>query len=535
MPDETLDYHFPKAGVHVAGPYGRQPVRQARDGTYVRTAADGSNVRSHDPRTGRDRGGSRPGLSRLVPSQVAGTRWVVQELSALANTLGTAVQTSNSGRVVYLLAVSQGEVKVTTPESTVWSSTTNLSGETPPLNFTGVMQSSPLNQKMFYADGTNYVFYNPVGNSVNSWGQAMTAGLLPRDTADNACRLITTWRGRLVMSGLLLDPQNWFMSRISDPFDWEYNPAANDVGAAVAGNATERFGLIGDVVNGLVPLSDDVLMLLCDHTIHQIRGDPTDGGRIDLLSDITGGAFGQAWCKDPQGNAYFFGSKPSVYRIRAGGLPERISSPIEPLLEDVDTGNTNIRLVWDHDAEAVHLFLTTETDGVPNDDTHWVFETRSQSWWKEVYGNDDHNPTCACEYDGNRPDDRRVLLGGWDGYVRLIDPDAADDDGTAITSSVLLGPIMTQELDEMLLKELQWVLGANSGQITWEVLPGETAEQAISAAAFVSGFAAAGRNNTQPVRVANHAMYVRISSVVPWAMESLRAVFGGRGKVRRRN
>lgn len=537
IPETTTDYHFPKAGLSVADAFGRQPGRPGKGNTWVHTSAGGVNVRSYDPATGRDRGGCRCGLTKYNVATVAsGVRWVVQELNALGTTVGSvpSVQQSNSGRVVYLVAVSQGEVKVATPGDTAWTATTNNSGESPPLNFTGVMQSTPLNQLLFFADGINYRYYKPPTNSVETW--TPTKGSLPRDSADNGCRLLTTWRGRAVMSGLLKDPQNWFMARVGDPFDWEYGAVPTTAADPVAGNNTPRLGLIGDVVTALITVTDDVLTFGADHTIFDMRGDPADGGQIDLASDVTGIAFGQAWCKDPQGIVYFFGSKPSIWRRVGTQKPERLSNPIDPLLQAIDTGNNIIRMAYDHNEQSIRVFVT------PNDPavnalgtTHYVFELRTGSFWQDRFANTDHNPLCCCEYDGNEPGDRVLLVGGWDGYVRAFDPDATADDGTNISSSVLLGPILTQELDEMLLKELQWVMAETSGNITWEVLAGSTAEAALATVARVSGTASAGRNNTQPVRVADHALYVKITATTRWAMETLRAKFAGRGKVRRRN
>ena len=144
------------------------------------------------------------------------------------------------------------------------------------------------------------------------------------------------------------------------------------------------------------------------------------------------------------------------------------------------------------------------------------------------------NPLCGVAYQGNEPDDRAVLLGGWDGFVRFLDPNNDTDDGTPINSSVLIGPIMTQQLDEMLLKDIQFVMAEMSGQVTWSVLSGKTAEAAVAAAARVSGTATASRNANQSIRVADHAIYIKISATTQWAMEAIRTRFAGTGKVRRR-
>lgn len=537
-PEQTLDYHFPKAGLHTADAFGRQPTRQVGrgQGQFVRTTADNQNVRSYDVVSGRDRGGSRSGLSKYVadkvPVTLGGTdEWIVQSLSILATTQNSvpAVQQSPSGRVVYLLAVSQGKIKFAFPDATGWTATTNVTGEEPELNVTGLVRSSANNQKMYFVDGTNYVYYDPPTNEVRTW--SATSGTLPEDDEGNRARLIATWRGRTVLSGLLRDPQNWFLSKVSDPYNFEYAPSPITKTDAVAGN-NSPLGLIGDVVTGLVPYTDDVLIFLGDHTIYAMKGDPADGGQIDLISDITGAAFGEAWCKDPYGNVYFFGSKPSVWRMGGANQPERISQPIEPLLKDINTGTNVIRLVWNDTEQSVYVYVTP--DDAPGVTTHYVWEYRSNSWNKDKFGNTSHNPLCCVAFDGNDADDRAVLIGSWDGYVRFLDPNASDDDGTPIQSYVFIGPILTQTIDTMLLKEIQYVMATASGQVTWEIYSGSTAEAALAAAARKSGTASGGRNGTQPVRVADHAIYIKISATTRWAMEVVRAVFAGRGKVRRR-
>lgn len=535
MAEETIqDVHFPKAGLSVAGLYGRQPVVQdSASGEYWKTAAAAQNVRSWEALTRRNRGGSRPGLSKYIADAVpASETWIVQGVAVLATTEGIVppVQQSTSGRVVYLVAVSQGVVVVATAGDTSWTATTNNSGETPPLNFSGIVQSSPNNQKLWFVDGTNYVYYNPPTNSIEAW--VATAGSLPRDNLNNGGRLITTWRGRTVISGLLEDPQNWFMSRVSVPTDFEYASPDNDTQQATAGN-NSQLGLIGDVVTALIPYTDDILVFGGNSSIYAMRGDPQNGGSIDLISDITGVAFGKAWCKDPYGNIYFFGSKPSVWVMSATNQPTRISQPIETLLQNIDTGASTITMAWDDNLQAVELFITGSS--APQANAHFTWEYRSNSWWPRVFANTDHDPLCCVAYDGNLPGDRAVLIGSWDGFVRFLDPTATTDDGTDIASYVLLGPIMTAEMDEMLLYELQMVMAETSGEVSYEVLAGATAEAALSSAPVVTGVAVGGRNNTQPIRVAQHAIYIKISATTQWAMEAVRARFAGRGKVRQRN
>jgi hypothetical protein len=527
-----LDLHFPKAGVDRADAWGRQPVRQI-GGRYQRSCPYAANVRGYDPASGRDRGGSRTGLSKYVATQVNGVTWVVQDLRCLVTTaqLGASVQLSQSGRVVTVFAVSQGVCKVVNPGGTAWTAVTNNSGSTPALNATGVMMSAPNNQKLYIVDGTNFRYYNAATNSIEAW--TATSGSLPRDASNNGPRLIATWRGRTVLSGLLKDPHNWFMTKVSDPHNFNYLPPSPvPPDAAVAGN-NSPLGLIGDVVTGLAPWTDDVMVVLGDHTIYRMTGDPMAGGQIDLVSDAIGGAWGEAWCKDPAGNLYFFSNRGAVFMMEyPNGAPRRISQPIEPLLRETTTGTYLHRLFWNDHDQGLHVFITKTATVAAT--THYFLEARTGAWQPDTFANTSHNPLCGCVVDGNDPEDRAVLLGGWDGYVRKIDPDATTDDGTSIASEVWIGPILSNEYDEMLLNELQAVMGETSGTVTWSVHAGDTAEAAFAASAATSGTWTAGRNYTQPVRRAEHALYIKITAKSPWAMELIRAKFGPRGKVRRR-
>ncbi|HVL15854.1 MAG TPA: hypothetical protein VM529_25000 [Gemmata sp.] len=533
-PADEFDVHFPKAGMDRSCPSGRQPARAVGEAKeYARTSWFGKNVRAFDVGVNRMRGGSRAGFSKLIDARVNGVSWVVQDLYPLVGTFdelsGGGVQLSLSGRVVRLVGVSQGVVKVMEPGDTAWTATTNNTGETPPLNITGLIYSSANNQDLFFADGINYVYYDPVANAVNTW--TPTAGQLPVDSEDNAASLITTWRGRIVLSGLTKDPQNWFMSKVTDPFDWDYSPTSPSAVQAVAGN-NSQLGFIGDVVTGLVPRGDDELIFGGDHTLYVMRGDPMAGGEIDLVSDVIGMAWGQAWCKDPYGTVYFMSNRTGVYAWPRGGMPTPISQEIDPLLQQVNMGENIFRLVWNDRYKGVHVFVTpAQASGAS---THYFWESRVGAWWTDDFAEDDHNPTCACAFDGNRPDDRLTVIGGWDGYVRILDPDASTDDGEAINSEVWIGPFLTNVSDDTRLDELQAILAEDSGTVTWAVYVGSTAEEARASTAVVSGTWAAGRNLTSYVRRAGHAAYVRITSTNRWAMEQIRVRLATGGTPRKR-
>lgn len=533
-----LDLHFPKAGIDRAFGFAKQPNRPAADGVWSRTTPTGTNVRVYTPGDVRSRGGARAGLSKYLAAQVAGTRFVVQQLDCLVTTGESSVQFSAQGRVVSIVAVSQGNVYTTTPGGAVWSAAVNDTGETPPLNYSGILYSAANQQKLWFADGINWCYFNPATNTVQRW--TASHGQLPVDESNNAPRLICTWRGRTILSGLLKDPQNWFMSAVDDPTDFDYAQGPPLPGTteravspkmAVAGNLSAA-GLIGDVVNTLIPYSDDVLIFGGDHTIHLMRGDPMAGGQVDLVTDAIGMAWGIPWCKDPQGTVWFFSNRGGIFTLVPGQQPIRVSQQIESLVQDVNTGEYGIRLLWDDRFQGVHVFVTKLTETAVCD--HFFHEARSGAWWQDRYANNDHNPLCCVVVDGNRPEDRTPILGGWDGYVRKIDESATDDDGTTIASEVWIGPMLTKDMDDMLLDQLQGVLGESSGNVTVSIHVGNTAEAAFGSTAISVGTLAAGRSLTFPIRRSGHAIYVKLTSTSAWAMEQIRIRLGTRGKVRAR-
>lgn len=440
------------------------------------------------------------------------------------------VQLSTSGRVVTAVATSAGNIGYFHAGETVVTAATNSTSNTPALSATQLNFATAMNGILWFVDGVHYVQFDPATGIATDW--TASAGSLPIDANSNIPRLIETWRGRVVLSGLVGDPYNWFMSRVGDAHDYDYAPLSPGPADAVAGSASPQ-GKLGDMVTGFVPYTDDVAFLGCSHSLYLFNGDPQAGGQIDLVSDSIGMAWGRAWAKDPYGTLYFFSNRCGVYAVTPGSQPQRISQQIDNLLTNINSGANTVSMCWDDRQQAVHVFISNTTASVAT--THFVYEWRSGSWFKDTFSNPNHNPLCVCQFDGNNPEDRVVLLGSWDGVARYLDPNAQNDDGRIIIGSVLLGPILSPTTDEMLLTELQATLGSDSGSITYEVLVGTTAEQALASTAVATGTFSGGRNPTSMIRRAGHVVYIKLSSTVPWRMESVRAIIRTSGRIRARS
>lgn len=385
----------------------------------------------------------------------------------------------------------------------------------------------------FVDNGTNYQKLTLSTMTAAAW-TASTAGTLPTDSNSNKARLIETWRGRTVLSGLAGDAHNWFMSRVVDPLDYNYAPATISALQAVAGNNAEA-GKAPDIVNGMVPWSDEICIFGCDHSIWRLQGDPMDGGRFVKASDTIGMAWGRAWCLGPDGIVYFFGSRGGVFRMEPGGAPAPMSQRISERLQKVNLETNRIRMAWDDRQQGLHVFITPLDPRTAA--THWFWDSRNGGFWLDSYANKDHNPRAVYIFDGDAPGDRAVLLGGGDGYVRMLDVDADDDDGEAIASHVMIGPLQMKGNEGVLLKNLDGALDKDSGTVALTLHTGPTEQAALAAAAAYEGTLTAGRFTSKPCRRSGTAIFIKLANSVldrTWALEWLAGRVQGTGRIRQR-
>lgn len=256
-----------------------------------------------------------------------------------------------------------------------------------------------------------------------------TAGEVP-----TLCRGCRTWRGRLVLFGQSADPQNFFMSRSGDPFDFDYSQ--EDPAAAFAGNASEA-GRVGDLINDMIPWTADKMVIGCDHSLWLIDGDPTDGGAIVNISNGLGLLGREAWCIAPDGTLYFAGSN-GLYRLMPGSTtPEPISQDKYPqFFSALNRGSQYYAMAWDRDRHGCYLFVSSIASGTS---THLWYDQRTDGLWPIQYP-DNHGPMSALVYDGDGASDRVLMLGGRDGKIRTVQTTGRTDDGTAISAYIVGGP-----------------------------------------------------------------------------------------------
>ena len=353
--------------------------------------------------------------------------------------LVSAVVNDGSPRDFVHLGVANGDIRIMEPgEPTDVRTPTGGSGALD--SSSPFIQSATLFGQIFIIDGEKVVVYDPVADEVVDYIPTSSGELPPRP------KLIAPWRGALVFARFDGDAHNWFITRRTDPFDVDVSPPVIDELQAVIGNDS-RPGVVPDIINALIPISDDLLIFGGDHSIHRMTGDPMAGGVIDLVTDITGIAFGRAWCKDDLGILYFAGADSGVYRMLPGGLPELISLDtargisVEERIRDIDQTTKLIKLAWDSRNQGVVLSIVPRGAPSATATKHFFWERRGARWWEDKYSDGDHEPYSMLSVDNDLPDDRHLIIGNADGFVRKVVPTAKDDDGEPIDSKVVIGPI----------------------------------------------------------------------------------------------
>lgn len=429
-----------------------------------------------------------------------------------------------------LVAASGGSIAVGSPADGL-SIVTGGSGA---VATSGAVRMQAAFQDVFIVDGNsaNYIYYDAATTQIKDWATDVTAGALPTGSVDTSlgCSIIALYRGRIVMSGLEEDPQNWFMSKAGDPFNWDYSPATTTQTQAVAGNNSDA-GLIGDVVTALIPFRDDYLVVGGASTVDVIAGDPAAGGRIDNITRGTGIVGPEAWTIDEANNIWFFGQN-GLYRLSPGQFNVELVSrgKLDKTFASVDYEANRIRLFYDPIWHGIHIFIAPLNEPESPTDQYF-YDLRNQAFWRDQYPTN-VGPSAAVFFDSPDDEERRVIIGGYDGYIRSFEDDATNDDGQTISSHVVMGPMTAQVEGRIKLSRITATFDRNGNDVTIEAYRGDTAEQAANdAAAGTSPFFSV---NVQPGRAkpliqtvsgANLALRVENADADErWAMERMSAV-----------
>lgn len=488
---------------------------------------------------GRERGGSRPGFIKAFSTITGGS---LLGLSSI-----TYVPDSSSFIKTKLVAIdSTGAIFIDDGTGATISSVGSIS-----VSSTHLLTMCERNQLLYIAchsddqtlSDTTYrlATFDPVDNT--DAVVVAAAGTIPR-----GCPCICTWRDRIVLAGGTTHPYGIFMSRQSDPEDWDYS--AEDDAAAVAVGVSDRTGLIGETVTSLSPVGDDCLMIGCPTSLWQMQGDPLAGGRLVNISREHGVVDRNAWCTTPDG-LFVFLSADGLYATHAGcggAAPKSLSRdrlPLELLNINRSTSGTIVSLAYDIRHRGIHIWVSDRTSA--NTDTgnsHWFLDWKGKAFYDVQYSEARFDPWCAHSRKNFPSSESTVIAGCRDGYLRKYVTTAdRDDDGDAstekkINSHVVLGPFGDEPdlSNDVRVDELEVIMSDDTSRANWAIFRGDTAEEAlanVTAAQEASvGDLSAGRSYRFHPRVRGAAIFLKIHSTAAWAFEACRIVLARLGRTR---
>jgi len=327
--------------------------------------------------------------------------------------------------------------------------------------------------------------YDPSDNTLT--GLYSTYG---KGSAPSNCLIVASWRGRL-MCVEKSDPSNVKMSRVFDPSDWDYSQT--DAARAVEGNFSFSGG-VGEPITAIIPFHQNCCIVGCKNSIWTLNGDPGAGGNARRIDHEVGILSSRSWCV-VRGGYLLIMTKDGLYMIPpgCGSAPKSVSREFLPEeLLNIDPSTTEVTMAYDMRCRGAHLFLYNGTNT-----SHWFIDvhTRAQgntfsaAFWPVAYSAD-HSPSRCLARTSYSGTDSPVLFGGKDGYLRNPQKALDQDDSTTIASHIVFGPFALGDSTgdvEGKINSLSAVLARNSGSVTWSVHVGQTAEDAVNAAARESG------------------------------------------------
>jgi hypothetical protein len=298
---------------------------------------------------------------------------------------------------------------------------------------------------------------------------------------------------------------------------------------------TSLAGKIGAPITAFAPHSDLCMVIACRTSLWILRGDPISG-TMDNISHEIGIVDKNAWCNTADGWMVFL-SHDGIYAIPAECAtrrPESLSrEKIPEELLGVDPNLYTVNLIYDVKARGVHIFVSPIDSYFPAH--NWFLDWETKSFWPvDLYT--DYHVFDTCFRRDIATNKSTAWCGCRDGYIRYFDETAAVDDlDHQFASHVMLGPFKAGDsVMAGVLVSLRAKLATGSQGVTWEVMTGNSAQEALEATASYSGtWNLSNMQYKQFPRVRGNEIYVKVSSDVPWALDEIVAEFKAAGMQRR--
>lgn len=385
---------------------------------------------------------------------------------------------------------------------------------------TGHIGAAVFGQFCYFCDGTHYrkVDITSSGTpAVVDWTAAQGPYNHVR-TGSNPnfkyATLLCRFGARLALAGLVDAPNTWFLSKLNDPDNWT-PAAASNTNEAVAGASSTRFGAPGEPIVSLMPVGESGLMLGCRRSLVYLTADPvlTDARMIEM-SRTVGVVSTRAWTTADSQSLYVM-SQDGLYRIQPNEFQVTQAGRISGNRLDSFFQNqaiTNLNCCLGYDAESQNVYVVLSRLDIAEASRHLVYNQPTDSFWVWQTGwSDFRAPTCCGEFPTGASRGSLLAFGSDTGYVGWFDKQltsgvdgqaatgfkglginltAADAVTNKIVSNLMLGPVTSEALTEVMLRDVRVELTMDettedpdfAGKLTGpfiDVLSGQTAEEAI--------------------------------------------------------
>ena len=509
----TKTLSFPLAGIARRFTYRRQPRPYATP--YAQ------NMRGVGSLERRERGGSRPGLTKVSTTDfgtsitsvnsvtsIDGDGGRVRSVIVIADGNLYVVEGATAESVSPDLLWDDGEVVLWDDGNTIIFDSTVTAAN--PVTATGAHHTAESGGNLYLADSTLRVF-NPITG---------IAAVVPN--APSGCPLICMYRDRMILASDHL----WYASKQGDFEDWDFGATFEDSSRAVAGEVSFS-GIIGEPIKALIPFRDQYLVFACENSLWLLKGDPATGTLQNLSGDV-GIISPEAWAITPGGMLSFL-SNDGVYVGGVNETPQRFSAERLPdNLRNVDPDTNNISMVYNAVDRGFHLFVAA--------DNSWFFDIANKAVWKDTFATTNF-PVATSQSEGNGI--REVVMGCSDGYLRKFSSAAYTDDDTPFESVVVLGPFRMSHDDvaDAMLAELHGILSDNSGTVRWNVFAANTAEECADKSESIHNASASGiwsdnRNKVSRTRVRGQWFAISLRGYSMWSFEAIAVVARQLGRLR---
>lgn len=392
---------------------------------------------------------------------------------------------------------------------------------------------------IYFLDGSAALRLDLETSVVTDWKAASTDFPAGRD-ATLLPRYGVRYNNRPVLFGIDDTPDRVVFGRKDDWEDFNLTPSNADIDGeqAVALNAEGP-------VRCVLPFTGQQAIIGLLDGMFLLTADPALGGSLLRMQGQTGIVGPFAWALDTVGAGYFV-APDGLYRVLPDGSVDPISRGREDAFFDaIDHENSIVRLAWNAEHDGLHCFVQPRAGEAVTDHMFWYRRNGVSTpnappgaFDPDRFGDPGIGPTAVAVVVNQSGSRGRVLMGGWDGYIRRFDGYADDDDGVAMASYADFPPLTGGGFRDVVLHELRVLTGPTSESMRVELRSAQDAAALDGSAARITrDLTGAGVRRPVAARVGGGAVGIRVGSVNGsyWSYEAGEVVGEGAELKRGRN